>query len=198
MSSRVTDSEGSKNLRAMASSTIGGPLRLFDEIFGPTLQTKAPPTFSTPPPLLSAPRSGGTRDIFAEMPSHVLPPISSLWRGLLRGQLKPISATIPARKGIEGETTGNNSDEEEDEAHTTALHNSQALDAGHSNTAEVEMPTDFVDSPDSLKQIFAESIAIYAEGAAGKTPDTAVPTSRAKAEEKKRKHASGTNGKIVS
>lgn len=107
------------------------PVRLFDELFGPSSLSAAPSTSTSTAGALTydmdalkmatGPGSGGKRDIFDEIPSHKLPSLSELWRGLLLPKLKPVSSSnghgqvSKSKEGVKDEDVSDEEEEEEGE-----------------------------------------------------------------------------------
>lgn len=132
--------ETSANLQAALNSKIDGsangeelrPVRLFDELFGPS-SLSAPSTSTSSSytmlglagvkalPSNATISSGGAKtDIFDEIPSHKLPSLSELWRGLLSDKLKPLdkpstsSNVKTEERSVKNEETDDEDDDDED------------------------------------------------------------------------------------
>ncbi|KAK9897016.1 WD40 repeat-like protein [Cystobasidium minutum MCA 4210] len=120
--------ESAANLQAaLNSKTVDGeelrPVRLFDELFGPSaLSAAAAPSTSTSTYTMASLGAGpalptGKRDIFDEIPSHKLPSLSELWRGLLSDKLKPLgeASSSTSTKLEHGRRIVKNEDDDSDD-----------------------------------------------------------------------------------
>jgi len=186
----MTTSETAANLRALDATNQNQDhpatrrVRLFDEIFGPSLTTVeaeaepeagagARPAVSTPAGYAQAyaveGRKGAGEDVFALMPSHALPSVASLWRGLMGPQLRPLLSNRPGRmaktKTAEGQS---DDDDEEDETEQERLIPMEVDEVASANAVATTTTVEYVDSsPASLQEIFARTLAL-GHGSEGK------------------------------
>lgn len=135
--------ETSANLQAALNSKIDDgsangeelrPIRLFDELFGPS-SLSAPSTSTSSSytmsglagvkalPSNATISSGGAKtDIFDEIPSHKLPSLSELWRGLLSDKLKPLdkpstSSNVKTEgRAVKNEETDDDEDDDDEDS----------------------------------------------------------------------------------
>ena len=98
-----TTDTGASNIRALNSAPRPGNTRLFDEIFGPSPQSRSrdeplePTTiYDVAPSALK--KNADELDLFDKQPTHLMPLVSTLWKELLlqSGGLKPYNEEAAA------------------------------------------------------------------------------------------------------
>lgn len=188
------------NLQALAATqaaetVVGGarPIRLFDELFADPSDAvkstgksrRAGGGAATTPSVYAYHKGKGT-DVFDENPTHTLPPITSFWRGLVEGYLKPLPpAAAVGQPGVnDGEEDGMDIDESPDRG-------------GRAVASDTK---DFVDSPSTLADIFAKTFNMtgVAGGEASGTTNAmnASPSSTSTPGKKDTRKAGGTPGAV--
>ena len=162
--------EDATNLRALArtgqaADGFGGrPLRLFDEIFGASegeLGSLDGDAESAPISVLSRGKGPLGGDVFELTPSHRLPPVGGLWKGLLGQSLRPLSSATAGPSGsssVKLEQAQLASSQAPDESlldGDASLMDLDAAPAAHAATT-----ASYIDSPASLVDIFKQSLSL--------------------------------------
>jgi hypothetical protein len=152
---------------ANLSSLSAQPKRLFDDIFGANAfepePTRAPAVNTLP--LRSEVASSHKKDIFDEIAPHAMPSLDSLWREMITSRLKPLQ-DAPLANGqhtVKDEATDSDDSSDAEEMNGDGQGDSN-MQIDH--TAPVVPPSasfDYVDSPASLKDIFAKVLTLRPE-----------------------------------
>ena len=180
--------EDATNLRALArtgqaTDGIGGrPLRLFDEIFGASEGELGALDGDADRAPISVPSRGKGAlggDVFELTPSHRLPPVGGLWKGLLGQSLRPLSSaaagpsasTAVRQEQFELATHLTTSDDVVDGDRST-------MDIDAAQSAPAVTTTSYIDSPASLVDIFKQSLNLQKTAAEASAATSASGTAQ--------------------
>lgn len=176
-----TNIEGAK-----LSSLSTQPKRLFDDIFGANAFEPEParaPAVNTLP-LRSEVAAGQKKDIFDEVAPHAMPSLDSLWREMITSRLKPLQ-DAPLANGhhiVKDEDSDSEDSSDGEQAKGDGQEDtSMQIDNAAPTAIPAPSSTDFVDSPASLKDIFAKVLTLRSDKPAEPevVGDTSVDASNA-------------------